>query len=79
MRSEYSFDSSKPTNRRPSFLATASVVPLPPKGSSTTSPSLLHARMIRPSRCSGIWQPCQPVRSLNVPQTRGKYQVFSSG
>ena len=35
--------------------------------------------MIRPSSCSGIWQPCQPVRSLNVPQTRGKYHVSSSG
>ena len=35
--------------------------------------------MIRPRSCSGIWQPCQPARSLNVPQTRGKYQVSSSG
>ena len=29
--------------------------------------------MMRPSSCSGIWQPCNPARSLNVPQTRGKY------
>ena len=35
--------------------------------------------MIRPSSCSGIWQPCKPARSLNVPATRGKYQVSSSG
>ena len=42
------------------------------------SPGLLDARMIRPSNCSGIWQPCHPDRSLNVPQTRGKYQVSPS-
>ena len=35
--------------------------------------------MIRPRSCSGIWQPCQPARSLNVPQTRGKYQVSLVG
>ncbi len=72
-------ESSKPRNRRLSFLATASVVPLPPKGSSTISPGFEHARMIRPRSCSGIWQPCQPARSLKVPQTRGKYQVSLSG
>jgi hypothetical protein len=34
--------------------------------------------MIRPSTCSGIWQPCQPVHSLNVRQTRGTYHVSLS-
>ena len=63
----------------PSFLATASVVPLPPNGSRTTSPGFEQARMIRPRSCSGIWQPCQPARSLKVPQTRGKYQVSLVG
>ena len=62
-----------------SFLATTSVVPLPAKGSRTTSPGFEQARMIRPRSCSGIWQPCQPARSLKVPQTRGKYQVSPSG
>ena len=33
------------------------VVPLPPNGSTTRSPGLLEIRMIRPSNCSGIWQP----------------------
>ena len=35
--------------------------------------------MIRPRSCSGIWQPCQPARSLKVPQTRGTYQVSPLG
>ena len=48
------------------------------KGSRTSSPGSEQARMMRPRSCSGIWQPCQPARSLNVPQTRGKYQVSSS-
>jgi len=78
IRFAYCSESSRPMKRRPSFLATASVVPLPPNGSSTTSSSWLDARMIRPSNCSGIWQPCQPDRSLNVPQTRGKYHVSPS-
>ena len=34
---------------------------------------------MRPSNCSGIWQPWKPARSLNVPATRGKYHVSSSG
>ena len=63
----------------PELAAAAGVVPLPANGSSTNSPSLLVERMIRPSNCSGIWQPCQPARSLNVPHTRGKNQVSSSG
>ncbi len=69
---------SNPKKWRPNFLATASVVPLPAKGSSTISPRLLQARIIRPNNCSGIWQPCHPARCLNVPATRGKYHVSSS-
>ena len=53
----YSSDNSKPIQRRPSFFATASVVPLPPNGSSTNSAGFEQQRMIRPSNCSGIWQP----------------------
>ena len=37
-----------------------------------------HALIMRPRINSGIWHPCQPVRSLNVPQTRGTCQVSSS-
>ena len=67
-----------PRYRRCSFLATANVVPLPAKGSSTKSVLLEHALMIRPRSCSGIWQPWKRIRCLNVPQTRGKYQVSES-
>jgi hypothetical protein len=67
-----------PTQRRPSRFAAASVVPLPANGSSTTSPGLLDARTIRSSTGSGIWQGW-PVRSLNVPHTRGTYHVSVSG
>ena len=40
-----------------SFFATASVVALPLKGSSTISFSFEQMRMMRPKSCSGIWQP----------------------
>jgi hypothetical protein len=50
-------------------------VPLPLNGSSTTSPGLLDALMMRFSTPIGIWQPCQPSRSLNVPQTRDSFHV----
>jgi len=35
---------------------------------------------MRPRSSSGIWQPCQPARSLKVPQTRGNVpDVFLGG
>jgi hypothetical protein len=39
---------------RPSFSATAAVVPLPQKKSATRSPSLLLAEMIRSNNPSGF-------------------------
>ena len=39
------------------IFATLNVVPLPPKGSSTIFVGLEQQRIIRPSNCSGIWQP----------------------
>src|SRR5207244_4827698 len=71
----YSCDSSNPSHFRPSFLATANVVPEPANGSRTTSPGFEQARMIRPRSCSGIWHPWNPILSLKVPATRGKYHV----
>ena len=38
-----------------------------------------YARTMRANSCSGIWQPWKPLRSLKVPQTRGKYHVSLSG
>ena len=40
---------------RPSFLATAPVVPEPKKGSSTTSPGLDEESSTRASSASGFW------------------------
>ena len=40
---------------RPSFLATAPVVPVPKNGSSTTSPGLEDDRSMRASSASGFW------------------------
>ena len=45
---------SMPIHRRPRRSATATVVPQPQKGSSTTSPSLLEEAMMRSSRASGF-------------------------
>ena len=46
---------SQPMKWRPSFLATAPVVPVPKKGSSTTSPGFDAAMTMRASRASGFW------------------------
>ena len=64
---------------RPSSAAATTVVPLPLNGSSTMSPGLLLAWMTRFSTPIGIWQPCQPSRSLNVPQTRLTFHVSPLG
>ena len=45
---------SMPIQRRLSFCAAAMAVPQPQKGSSTMSPSLLLAWMMRSSRASGF-------------------------
>ena len=45
---------SMPIQRRPSFCAAATVVPQPQNGSSTTSPGLLVAGMMRSSSATGF-------------------------
>ena len=40
---------------RPNFLAATAVLKLPPKGSKTTSPSLLDALMNNSNNWTGIW------------------------
>ncbi len=47
-----------PMKWRPSFLATAPVVPVPKNGSSTTSPGLLVPTRMRCSSASGFWVGC---------------------
>ncbi|MNT46655.1 hypothetical protein D3C72_1833150 [compost metagenome] len=47
-----------PMKWRPSLRATAPVVPVPKKGSSTTSPGLVVALRMRNSRASGFWVGC---------------------
>jgi len=44
-----------PSHWRLSRWLTAMAVPQPQNGSSTTSPSLLDARMMRSSSASGFW------------------------
>ena len=46
---------SMPIQRRFSFCAACTAVPQPQKGSSTTSPSLLDALMMRSRRARGFW------------------------
>jgi hypothetical protein len=45
---------SMPIQRRPSFCAASTVVPHPQNGSSTMSPGLLEAVMMRSSKVSGF-------------------------
>ena len=44
-----------PIQLRPSFSAACTVVPQPQKGSSTRSPGLQEAAMMRSSRATGFW------------------------
>src|SRR6476661_5952341 len=67
-----------PTYFRPRRAALTTVVPDPLNGSTTTSPGLELDLMIRSSTAIGIWHPCQPSRSLNVPQTRLTFHVSES-
>ena len=53
--SMYACSRSMPTKCRPSFLATAPVVPVPKNGSSTTSPGFVDAVSTRCSSASGFW------------------------
>ena len=46
---------SMPIQRRSSFCAAAMAVPQPQNGSSTTSPGLLLAWMMRSRRARGFW------------------------
>ena len=46
---------SMPIHRRPARCAATSAVPLPQNGSSTTSPGLLLALMMRSSKAMGFW------------------------
>jgi hypothetical protein len=57
------------------MAAATTVVPEPLNGSRITSPAFELAAMMRFSTPIGIWQPCHPSRSLNVPQTRLTFHV----
>ena len=67
-----------PTKWRPSRLATAPVVPEPKNGSSTTSPGLVEAIMMRASSASGFCVGCSlspsPSFSRSAPVQIGNSQ-----
>src|SRR2546423_8201057 len=66
-------------NFRFNSAADTTVVPDPLNGSSTRSPEFELALMMRFNTPIGIWHPCQPSRSLNVPHTRLSFQVSNPG
>lgn len=78
IKAQYSASRSTMIQRRPVRWATAPVVPVPAKGSSTRSPSRLVASSTRSSRASGFWVLCslRPLasRRRSAPLQMGRYQ-----
>lgn len=67
---------SEPMKRRPSFIATAPVVPPPIKKSATVSQGLEEALIIRSKRASGFWVGYQ-IRSFHIVFNVGTYHTSS--